>query len=72
MAAFAYLYIVFPALNPDLISRALHLGLGTVLFCNILFNYWMCIVTKPGTTALLNEVLHLSNMVFMTACPACP
>ncbi|BDA42612.1 Palmitoyltransferase ZDHHC16 [Coccomyxa sp. Obi] len=60
MVAYAYLYIVFPALNPDLFCRALHFGLGAVLFCNILFNYWMCIVTKPGTTALLNEGYHLA------------
>ncbi len=56
MVAYAYLYIVFPSLNPDLFSRALHFGLGAVLFCNILFNYCMCIFTKPGTTALLKEV----------------
>lgn len=55
--AYAYLSSVLPVLGrKGFTIQALHFAFGAVLFCNIMFNYWLCVVTKPGSTGTLNEV----------------
>ena len=60
LVAFAYLSVVLPTLGKP-VSQVVHFAFGALLFCNILFNYWMCIGTKPGSTATLNEVRIVAN-----------
>lgn len=60
--AVAYLYIVLPVLGANLVIQVVHFAFGASVFCNILFNYYMCIVTKPGSTATLNEVRSFGSV----------
>lgn len=55
--SYVYLALVFVPLYSDsgLVTQAAHLLCGTFLLGNILLNYWMCISTNPGSTAVLKE-----------------
>ena len=50
LVVYVYLTIVLPALSPRLPGVAIGaiVVLGLYLLFNILFNYWGCILTRPG------------------------
>jgi hypothetical protein len=55
--SYVYLAVVFQQFH-GMLRQTLHLAFGAFLLLNILFNYYLCMRTQPGTTESLKEVIR--------------